>query len=165
MSTSTEVQQLANHLKQEIAWLEELNKVLAEEKTILIERQFDKLEELANKKEALSNKLETSSKARMTLLGDPEKKNASSVLKEFIKKCDQADAQLINDLNNKLTAQLALCRELNTVNGQVITTNIHIREELVTILSGNKVKNTSVYTATGDIASPSKSEGGHHQEA
>ena len=165
MSKNNEVQRLASSLTQEIAWLEELNTILAEEKIVLIERQFDKLEDLANKKEDLSNKLEGSSKERMVLIGDPEKKPTSATLHEFVKKCDRNDAHLINDLNNKLTKQLVLCRELNTVNGQVIATNIHVREELVNILSGNKVKNVSVYTATGDIQSPSTPEGGHHQKA
>ena len=70
----------------------------------------------------------------------------------------------INDLNKELAEELSICRELNTVNGQVIATNIHTREEIVNILSGGtKAKDVSVYTSTGNIKSSKKSEGGHRE--
>jgi flagella synthesis protein FlgN len=166
MSNNDDVHVLANHLKQEITWVKELNAALLEEKAILAERKFDKLEELANKKQALSTALEDSSKERMLLIGDPDKKSPSAFLKQFLQHCDKADKDLISTLNKELAEHLNICRERNTVNGQVIATNIHIREEIVNILSGgNKVKDVSVYTSTGDIKAPNKQEGGHHREA
>jgi flagellar biosynthesis protein FlgN len=165
MDKNNDVYILAKYLKQELAWIKELNTTLEEEKHALTKREFTKLEDLANKKQELSNKLENSSKDRMSLIGDPQTQSPSAFLNEFLKQCSANDANLINTLNHELAEQLVLCRDLNTVNGQVIATNIHTSQEVVNILSGNKVKDVSVYTATGDIKSSTKGEGGHHQKA
>ena len=165
MHKNNDVNVLANYLKQEITWLKELNAALREEKQALAAREFNKLEDLSNKKQDLSNKLESSSKERMTLIGDPQTQSPSSFLKEFLKHCSAHDAQLVNTLNNELAEQLGLCRELNTVNGQVIATNMNTSQEIVNILSGNKDKDVSVYKATGEIKTSTKDEDGHHQKA
>jgi flagella synthesis protein FlgN len=165
MKNNNDVQVLANHLKQEIEWIKELNDTLAIEKQVLATRQFDKLEALADTKQKLSNNLEISSKDRMKLIGDPETQSPSAFLQQFLKECSPQETSLINKLNKELSEELMKCRELNTVNGQVIATNIHTREEIVNILSGNKGKDVSVYTATGNIKSTKKGDGGHHREA
>lgn len=165
MDKNNDVYTLTTYLKQEIAWVKELNAALEEEKQALTKREFNKLEDLANKKQNLSNKLENGSKERMNLIGDPQTQSPSAFLKEFLKQCSANDANLINALNTELADQLVICRNLNTVNGQVIATNISTSQEIVNILSGNKVKDVSVYTATGDIKSSTKGEGGHHQKA
>ncbi|RUR11963.1 flagella synthesis protein FlgN [Legionella sp. km772] len=163
MNNNNDVQVLAKHLKQEIEWIRELNTILVEEKEVLTNRQFEKLEEIADKKQALSNNLEASSKERLSLIGDPETQSPSEFLQKFLKECPPQEASLINNLNKELSNELTKCRELNTINGQVIATNIHTREEIVNILSG-KGKDVSVYTATGNIKSSKKGEG-HHREA
>lgn len=165
MDKNSDVDVLALHLKQEIAWIKELNAILGEEKQALTTRQFDKLEDYSIKKQDLSNKLEASSKERMELIGDPTTQAPSAFLKEFLKNSSSDEVNLINNLNNELTQQLTLCRELNTVNGQVIATNLSTRQEIVNVLSGNKEKEVGVYTATGNIKSSPKGEGGHHQKA
>jgi flagella synthesis protein FlgN len=159
------VQKLVNHLKQEIAWIKELNETLVEEKAILTARQFDKLEEIADKKQALSSQLEASSKERLELIGDPDTQSASNFLKQFLQNCTSDDAKAVNELNNELAMLLITCRESNIINGQVIATNIHTHKEMVNILSGNKIKDVSVYTATGDIKNPTKPDSSHHQKA
>ena len=155
---------LATHLEQEINWIEELNLLLAEEKIILISRQFDLLDELANKKQVLSEKIEASAKQRVDLINNSNS-SAELVLslKEFLKNCTTAEANQINDLNNLLFERLSTCRELNTVNGQVIANNIHTRQQIVNALSGNNADAVSVYTATGNLKS--SPDNNHHQEA
>ncbi|MCW8410026.1 flagellar protein FlgN [Legionella sp. PATHC035] len=155
---------LSNHLEQEINWVESLNSLLAEEKEILSSRQFDRLEEFANKKQELSNKLEESAKQRMQLIhhNNPNEP-MSPALSEFLKNCSADEAALINQLNSKLGEILSRCRELNAVNGQIITNNLYIRQEIVNTLSGNKGNAISVYTANGNIQS--SQENTHHQEA
>ena len=164
MNNNNDIQVLAKHLKQEIEWIKELNNTLHVEKQVLSTRQFDKLEALAEKKQTLSTSLENSSIERMKLIGDPDTKSPSKFLQNFLKECTPDDSKLINDLNKELAEELSICRELNTVNGQVIATNIHTREEIVNILSGGtKAKDVSVYTSTGNIKSSKKSEGGHRE--
>lgn len=165
MNKNNEVQKLVNHLTKEIAWIKELIETLAEEKTILTERQFDKLETISEKKQTLSVQLETSSKERMELIGDPDTKSPSTFLQQFLHHCTPEDAKLVNELNSELAMLLIACREANIVNGQVIATNIHTHKEMVNILSGNKIKDVSVYTATGDIKTPTKPDSSHHQKA
>lgn len=164
MNNNNDVQVLADHLKQEIEWINELNDTLLEEKEVLSTRQFNKLENLADRKQSLSNKLETSSQERLKLIGDPETKSPSTFLQQFLKECSQQQTDLINNLNKELSDVLIKCRELNTVNGQVIATNLYNGEEIVNILSGSKGKDVSVYTATGNIKSSKKGDG-HHREA
>lgn len=158
------VKELVKYLNDEINWIDELNSVLSEEKVVLATRQFDQLEDLADKKQALTNQLEDSAARRVQLLaGAPSASDAKSALSEFLSQCTPTEVNEINQLNNKLAEKLAYCRELNTVNGQVIASNIHTRQEIVNALMGNKADAVSVYTATGDISSTS--DIGHHQEA
>lgn len=165
MDNNDNVSQLITFMQQEIQWISELNALLHQEKTALNESQFDQLEDLANKKQALSEHLDKSTKAKMALLGDPQAQSPKDSLQEFIKTCSKAQAAQISTLNNELAALLIQCRELNTVNGQVVATNIHIRHEMVSILSGHKPSDVSLYTATGDIKSPTHPEASHHKEA
>ncbi|BCA95937.1 flagellar biosynthesis protein [Legionella antarctica] len=156
------IKTLASHLEQEINWVENLNILLSEEKTILATRQFDSLEELANKKQLLSDKIEESAKQRVDLISNSNN-DASLSLKEFLINCSSEEADRLTKLNHKLAELLTTCRELNNVNGQVIVTNIHTRQEIVNALSGNKVNGVSVYTATGNLKS--SPDNNHHQEA
>ena len=153
---------LAQHLEQEINWVDELNVLLAEEKTMLATSQFNQLEEIANKKQALSAKIEESAKQRVALISSNNNDQVLS-LKEFLKDSTDSDANHLTNLNSILFEKLSTCRELNTVNGQVIAGNIHTRQQIVNILSGNNADAVSVYTATGNLKSSSDTQ--HHQEA
>ena len=165
MDNNKNVKELINELKQEIQWIKELNELLSLEKDVLATRKFEQLEELADKKQDLSTKLEDSTKERMKLIGDTNSLTAKNSLQNFLKSCSTSEANQINKLNTELTEQLTICRDLNTVNGQVIAANVYMRQEIVSVLSGNKVRDVSVYTATGDIKNPGGSEGTHHQKA
>ncbi|CEG56418.1 flagella synthesis protein FlgN [Legionella fallonii] len=161
---NNKIKDLASRLEQEINWVEQLNLLLSEEKMALTTRQFDALEELANKKQALSDKIEESAKQRVALT----KKNNQDTgdvasLKEFLKSCTSEENTQISTLNNKLAEVLTICQDLNNVNGQVIVSNIHTRQQIVKALSGNTNEAVSVYTATGNLQSTP--EHNHHQEA
>lgn len=158
MNNNNNAKALVSHLEQEINWIEALNLILSEEKTTLASRQFDQLEELANKKQELSNKLEESAKQRLTIVN-----HSVTGEKEFLKNFSTEEAKQISRLNIKLAEKLTYCRELNTVNGQVIANNIHTRQEIVNALSGNKADAVNVYTSNGTITS--KNDNNHHQEA
>lgn len=158
------IKTLASHLEQEINWIEQLNLLLAEEKITLANRQFDDLEELANKKQALSNKIEESAKKRVELIQHANANNDAGIsLKEFLKNATSEDTSLVNKLNNKLVELLTTCRELNNVNGQVISHNMHTRQQIVNALAGKQTEAVSVYTATGNMKSTK--DNNHHQEA
>ena len=164
MNNNNNAAQLIGHLEQEINWIEVLNVLLSEEKNVLSSRQFDRLEELAEKKQDLSAKLEESAKLRMNLINSTHPETSPSLsLQGFLKTCSVNEANEINKLNTKLIEQLTICRDLNTINGQVIANNIHTRQQIVNALSGNKVDAVSVYTSNGDLTSSSSTN--HHQEA
>lgn len=155
---------LIHHLEQEINWIEALNLLLSEERDVLSESQFDQLEPLADKKQALSTLLEESAKHRSELLAEINKSaSPSESLHSFLKNCTTEEANRINKLNELLVERLSTCRELNAINGQIITSNIHTRQQIVSILSGNNADSISVYTATGNLKSSSDTN--HHQKA
>ncbi|TAL65995.1 MAG: flagellar protein FlgN [Legionella sp.] len=164
MNNNQEAKELISQLVQEINWIEELNTFLSEEKIVLATRQFDKLEDLAEKKQQLTANLEESANKRVSLmtLGNKKPDNQAAML-EFLSKCSAEDALQINQLNNKLAEKLIYCRDLNTVNGQVIANNLHTRQEIVNALSGNKAVGVSVYTSNGELSTPADTK--HHQEA
>lgn len=154
---------LVAHLEREISWVEQLNSLLIEEKNILAASQLELLENLASKKHELSTQLEQSASQRMNLINHASGSPADS-LNRYLSHCTVEQANQINQLNNALKNKLAECRELNTVNGQVIAYNIHNRQEIVSSLSGNRATAASVYTATGVIKSSSHNPE-HHQKA
>jgi flagella synthesis protein FlgN len=158
------IKTLSSLLEQEINWIDALNILLVEEKEVLATRQFNQLEEFANKKQELSSQLEESAKQRMLLI-NPTNANQSAhlALKEFLQNCSAEEVTQIDALNNKLVELLARCRELNTVNGQVIANNLYVRQEIVNTLTGNKADAVDVYTANGNIQSSNNAR--HHQEA
>lgn len=164
MDNNNNIKTLASHLEQEINWIEQLNVLLGEEKIALANRQFDGLEDLANRKQNLSNKIEESAKKRVEIIQQANANTEAGIsLKEFLKNATSADTNAVNKLNNKLVELLTTCRELNNVNGQVISHNMHTRQQIVNALSGNKTEAVSVYTATGNMKSAS--DNNHHQEA
>ncbi|MDR3503558.1 MAG: flagellar protein FlgN [Legionella sp.] len=159
------VKALCKHLEQEISWVESLNDLLAEEKGLLETRQYAQMEECASKKQDLSNKLEDSAKQRMEIINSTNQAiNAADALNAFLRECPEAEINLVKTLNSKLAHALTRCRELNTVNGQVIANNLYVRQELVNALSGNKPDAASVYNAHGNLSS-SNDANRHHEEA
>jgi flagellar biosynthesis protein FlgN len=157
-------EKLVGYLEQEISWIEALNALLAEERTILEASQFEQLEPLADKKQELSSKLEESARQRMELIQHSDTSTSSAVsLSEFLKDCSNSEAIQINQLHEKLVINLANCRSLNTINGQVIASNLHTRQQIVNALSGNNTEAVSVYTANGNLKS--SNDNSHHQEA
>lgn len=154
---------LIHLLEQELNDLGSLRSVLSKEKEALIARDYESLEELANQKQQLSEQLEQSSKERIALLHIEHSNHSKSVMEAFLSHCSVEEAQRINQLNAQLAEQLTMCREANTVNGQVIATNINVRQEFIAALSGQNGESHSVYTAAGEVKT--SNETGKHQEA
>ncbi|CDZ79045.1 FlgN protein [Legionella massiliensis] len=163
--TNPKAEQLINLLQGEILLISKLIDHLSEEKIALMERQFEELEALAQKKEELSQQLENSAKQRVEILEISNyDNNAKQSLQIFLKQCDSEQATKIEQLNKQLAEKLATCREQNSVNGQVIATNLNTRQEIISILTG-QVNNDAIntYTATGSVSSSNESS--RHQEA
>lgn len=148
---------LATLLKQEIQWVEQLNGILVEEKKCLSTRQFSDLDYWAQQKQELSDKLEASAAQRSEIQGSLASLNA------FLKNATNQEAQQLNQLSLELAKNLAHCRELNIINGQVIANNIHSRQEIVNILSGSYDALGSVYSSKGTLETTTKTK--HHQKA
>jgi flagella synthesis protein FlgN len=163
--THDKIKALCDRLQQEISWVEALNALLAEEKTLLETRQFNqRLEDCASKKQDLSKKLEDSGKERMKLINKIDDNQSVEVcLKVFLKDCSETEVTQVKGLNSKLSELLIICRELNSVNGQVIANNLYVRQELVNALSGNKADAVSVYNSHGGLSSNNDKK--HHREA
>lgn len=153
---------LCKYLKQEINWIIELNTLLVEEKELLETRQFIPLEEYADKKQELSILLEESAKQRMILIDCPNQDPAAA-LKDFLSEATTEELSQVNQLNSTLAEKLTICRELNSVNGQVIANNLYIRQEIMNTLSGTNAEAISTYNAHGNLQSSTDNR--HHQEA
>lgn len=163
--TQSKAAQLVDLLQQELTWLDSLIALLSEEKNVLIQRQFDALESLAEQKQALSEQLEQSAKQRIELLAMNLHDNQPKLaLQALLRACSVEEANQIQQLNNQLAEKLLSCHELNAVNGQVITSNLNTRQEILGALTGkNQVNATNLYTANGDVQSTTATS--RHQEA
>lgn len=161
---NNKIKALATLLEQEINWVDALNILLADERLALETVDVDKLEVLAAKKQELSSFLEESAKQRMELfnISNPDDP-LTSTLDSFLESSTPTERDQINTLNNKLAEILVECRDLNIINGQVIATQIHSRQQIVSILSGTNTDAIGVYTATGTMQATS--EHIHHQKA
>jgi flagella synthesis protein FlgN len=165
MNNNNNMSKLAQELEQELFWVKELNILLAEEKTALSTRQFDKLEALAEKKQKFSTELEKSTKSRLLLIGATENVLPHVALQEYIKTLSPNDAKTLTKLSKELSEQITICQELNTINGQAIATNIHMRQEIIKVLTGSTEKDAATYTATGDIKNDGPNKPSHHEKA
>lgn len=164
MNNNNKVVALIQHLESEITWIEQLNSLLEQEKLMLTSRQFLQLEALSNQKQQLSAQLEQSAQNRIHLITQENTTTLpAQALSDFLKQCSTEETNTITALNHKLAAELTRCRTLNTVNGQVIVSNIYIRQQIVNILSGNKSEALSVYTSNGDLKSAKDNR--HYEEA
>ncbi|WED44532.1 flagella synthesis protein FlgN [Legionella cardiaca] len=154
-------------LQQEVNFIQKLINLLSDEKNALVAREFEELEPIAAKKQELSNQLEQCTKQRVELLGlDPHTQRAKQVFEDFLAQCSTQEAEKISALNKELAEKLILCRELNAVNGQVITSNINTRQEIINTITGQSSDDsTRVYTATGNLKTPLEINSNNHQKA
>jgi flagella synthesis protein FlgN len=160
MQTATAV---VNHLKQEIEWIQSLNTLLSQEREFLIAREYHALEAISIEKISLSEQLERSTRERIQLMNPSHiNEDPKETIQTFLAGCTNLEAVQINSHNKLLAEKLLICHDLNLVNGQVIATNLHTREELINTLTGRSVDNLNVYTATGNVKSTSGN--GHYQE-
>jgi flagella synthesis protein FlgN len=167
MDSKSAPKQFIHHLELEIQLIQELNKLLASEKEALSSRTFNELEALSLKKQELSEQLEESGKLKMTLLEDASTLKANEYLQKILLGASAKEQETIGKLNKVFSELLTICRDSNTVNGQVIATNIYTHQEIVDLLTGNKKKDpASVYTASGEIKGPGgEKRSTHHKEA
>lgn len=163
--TASKPAKLIEILGIEINFLDQLVALLSTEKEALVSRQFENLESLASQKEEISKILEDHTKHRIALLGlNSQARDPKLAMKEFLNECSNQEAEQIKFLNQSLSEKLILCRELNAVNGQVITSNINTRQEIINAITGqNSNEATATYTATGNLSS--STESGRHQKA
>ena len=148
-------QPIIDCLKQEVEWVTALNDVLLKEKQVLESNQFDELNTIAETKQKISENLEKSSRQRVLLLqinpNSPEQHR--SALDKLLKALPEQEAITIKQLNDTLSQQLTLCRERNSINGQVIATNLTVRKEIVNGLLPEQAVDESqaTYNAQGDV--------------
>lgn len=163
--TQSKATGLINLLQQELTWLDALIALLSEEKNVLIQRQFDALEPLSAQKQTFCDQLEQSAKQRIELLEINLHDNQPKLaLQVFLQACTVEEANQIQQFNNQLAEKLISCRELNAVNGQVITSNINSRQEIIGTLTGqNQTNATNLYTASGNVQATTETS--RHQEA
>lgn len=152
-------------LEQEITHLDSLISLLIREKDILVNRKFEELEEISAQKQALCALMEDSARQRIQVIGaQANATDYKTALGLYLKQLSKDEADKIEALNKALAEKLTSCREYNTINGQVITTNIITRQEMIGALTGQSATAApNVYTASGNIKSDSDS--GHHQKA
>lgn len=157
------VAKLVNHLKQEIEWVQSLNILLSQERDFLIASEYHALEAVSSEKTCLSEQLEQSAKARMQLI-NPENQDADpkQSLQHFLTHCKKEEADAIQAQHKILAEKLMICQELNSINGQVIATNIYRREELLTIITGKESESLNVYTSVGSMAASTSTN--HYKE-
>lgn len=149
-------------LEQELGWLVELNSTLAKEHETLTQSNYKELEHLSDAKNKLSELLEASTQKRMDILTTH---TGSQNIAEFLKSQGSTDKnQAIEKINNRLAEQLKLCQEQNLVNGQIISNNLYMRQEILSLLGNNQSQPTITYASNGSV--DNKNSGfTQHQEA
>lgn len=155
---------LITALQQEITLIDSLLQTLNNEKQALLTRQFEQLETLSAEKQALSKQLEESARGRVALLCDTmDPMHYNSRLVSYLAQCTTEQAQEIQTLNTTLAEKIVLCREHNLINGQVITSNLNTRQEIVNALTGQeRLEASKTYTAKGGIKK--NGDAGRYQE-
>lgn len=156
---------LSTVLEEELALIDALVDILAQEKSVLLSRQFDALEELSNAKQALSTQIEQSARKRMELMGGSDNPSLyKQSFENYLKTCTVENIEKIIILNETLNEKLLRCRDQNMVNGQVITSNMNTRQAIVNALTGQESTHTNgLYTSTGNIKK--SSDLGRHELA
>lgn len=123
---------IAYFLQQEIVLVEALNKLIAEERQVLIEKNYEALSDIADRKEDIAQKLNALTKARIVhVCNDDSPERYQEALPAYLAKLDEKARQDIHNLNTALGEKLVTCKTGNAVNGQVVAANIQIRENLL----------------------------------
>jgi len=154
---------IAYFLRQEIALVEALNKLIAEEREVLIQKNYETLSNIADKKEAIAVQLNTLTKERIKLVcktDNPEQ--YQEALPVYLAKLDDNTRNEVHLLNAQLGENLVICKTNNAVNGQVISANIQIRENLLETMgaSGGQGATYGEQGQVDRLRNPS-----HHHEA
>jgi flagellar biosynthesis protein FlgN len=147
--------QLLQVLEADIDLIDALVQVLEEEKQALSERKFESLEHIALNKNTLMQQIDLNFQNRITVLkkySDDADSDYQSLLSNYLNSIESGQSELLATLNNSLEEKLAICRDINAVNGQVISVNLNNRQQILDIVAGRNDQET--YSASGKIQTP-----------
>jgi flagella synthesis protein FlgN len=147
-----ETQQINFHqlIESDLADVESLIALLEREKAILSERQFEELPTLVEQKQSKMKCLEENFKRRVDYLTNSHDGDTYlECLNSYINTLAPEQREPIIQLNQQLEQALAKCRDLNTINGQVISVNLNNHAQLMNIIQGKPTQAT--YDAKGNI--------------
>ena len=133
----------------------DLIQLLEEEKQLLENREFLKLSDLASSKEKLISAIQSNNDRKVTILS-PLANNSepSKLVDALVAQYGLEKTQNLKDLNQRLEKNLAQCRHLNAVNGQVIIRNLENNKELISIVTGQN-QASDLYNSMGKVATTS----------
>ncbi len=154
-------QSLYQNLQHECQLLDDLNQLLMDEKDVLIKNDYEKLEDLSEKKQKLTVAIEKNAESRVTLMKAIE--DGKATITSLMATMPKEEANALKSLHSSYIEKMTCCDRLNKVNGQIITSNIHHRKDLIALLEGNKVEKVNMYSSTGELADGSGSS--HHEKA
>ena len=114
-------QQFIKILNQELQLAEGLLEAMQNEQRQLETTDLEPLKEINDAKMLLLDRLEEASKLRARfLLGVARGQTQTERLEAFLKQQDQATANHLNELIDRLDALLAECKQQNQINGKII---------------------------------------------
>lgn len=154
---------IAYFLQQEIALVEALNKLIAEEREVLIQKNYEMLSSIADKKEEIAVQLNGLTKERIKHVCNADNpEHYQEALPAYLAKLDENTRNEVHRLNTLLGENLVTCKTNNAVNGQVITANIQIRENLLETMGASGGQGAT-YGEQGQVDRLRNSS--HHHEA
>lgn len=154
---------IAFFLREEITLVQALNTLIVQERQILIERDYEALSNMADQKEAIAAKLNALTKDRILhVCGEDNPERYQECLPAYLSKLDERTRNDIHELNTLLSEELVTCKAGNAVNGQVITANIQIRENLLETIGASSAQGVT-YGEQGQV--DKVRDPSHHHEA
>ncbi len=142
---------MATYLKKEIEGATELLYVLQEEQNHLLSPRIDELEPLVAKKANLVAQLSQYTRDRYDLLKKSGHEATLAGMNGWIEnaKSRELDTAQLQENWNKLISLSQSAKELNRLNGLLISTHMTRNQQALAILHGSSQQNTGMYGPDG----------------
>lgn len=141
---------MATYLNQEISAAHELTDILQEEQNQLLLSNIDELEPLIAKKASLVAQLGQYTRDRHNFLKDAGYEPTQAGMTSWISNClNEQDAIQISSYWNELIGLSKSAKEINRLNGLLISSHMKRNQQTLAILHGQNEENTGMYGPDG----------------
>jgi len=139
------IEQLKQHLSQDLSDLDKLTELLRSEKELLKTRDHEAIQRTAKHKSELVGQIEQRSKTKAKLIASSGLGIKPGHVEASLSKL--GDSELI-ELWKASRSKMELCKERNQVNGSIISRSLQRTNKLMSIIRGQN-RNENLYSQQG----------------